>query len=480
MSIVNKIRNFTGIRRLWSDYGMEGVLSHENLSRAASGTMLVGGCILTCLSVVTLSMREARRDLDSETSGKFQIFEAQQRFDENERIRALILPYLEMFGLGIADLLHAVSRINAVEVQLMELYDLSKASFLDVEVIENPTIRRIVDSLVSKGVPRNELLNRTTSELVKTWRNAGVFDKARYPDRHVFGARESSEAVGSDVGCIVKTSFGEGGAHLHSLTFDHALESSKHLDRWGFAVIRKAVHAELLQGISNDLNLTQGSASEVGASVVKLDPNVSHNRAVANRLQLLLRGSRLEELTYGIHSAVVPIVNMTHARRSGDDSDLVLSDVRLVVVDEGAQEGNWTLFNPRGGFTVMIPLHDRDTRMGTFKMLVGSHFLANRTISWYKRFELFINRYSECPYPVSMSECVPDGCIRAGDAIILDNRTLLQMEGNRIFKSGSYLLAKYEPKTALVPELFLLGKFLFRLPQLLSTISKWSFPSPSA
>jgi hypothetical protein len=459
---------------------MEGMLSHENFTRATSGSLLVAGCIFTCFSASALFMRKACRDLDSGMSARVQIFEAQQRIEENEQIKALILPHLETSGLGIADLMHAVSRINAVEVQLRELYELSKSSSVEVKIIENPTIRRIVESLVSQGVPGHELLSRAISELVKTWRNAGAFDKSRYPDRQVFGTRESSEAVGCDIGCIVRTSLGDEGEHLHSMSFDHTLESSKHLDRWGFALIRRAVDAELVQRISNELNLTQGPASGVGTSVVKLDPNVSHNRAVANRLQLLLRGSRLEELTYGIHSAVLPIVSMTHARRSGDDSDLVLSDVRLVVVDEGAQEGNWTLFNPRGGFTVIIPLHDRDTRMGMFRMLVGSHFLANRTMSWYRRFQYFINRYSEFPYPVSMSECVPDGCIRAGDAIILDNRALLQMEGNRIFKSGSYLLAKYEPKTALVPELFFLGKFLFRLPQFLSIISRWSLPSPTA
>ena len=167
----------------------------------------------------------------------------------------------------------------------------------------------------------------------------------------------------------------------------------------------------------------------------------------------------------------------TLQRRSGRLGEhLILSDVRLVVVDEAAEKTNWTIYNPRGGYTVMIPLHERDYRMGTQEIIGGSHFLLNKSIRLHQRLSWALKRALLVPFPMKVSDFTADGCWRPGDALVLDNRVLVRGEENAMFKSGSYLLVKYEPIDAAAGGICLSGKILFRLAKVWEAASRWSYP----
>jgi hypothetical protein len=154
----------------------------------------------------------------------------------------------------------------------------------------------------------------------------------------------------------------------------------------------------------------------------------------------------------------------------------MVSDLRLVIVDHAAQKGNWSLFNPRGGFTVMIPLHDRDCRAGTHSLIAGSHFLADRQLGLMQRLWMSVQRLICSPFPISVTDLSEDGRWHAGDALVIDNRLLIRSEENSIFNSGTYILIKYETCENSGNVAFWSGKLLFRLASLIEKISEYSNP----
>jgi ectoine hydroxylase-related dioxygenase (phytanoyl-CoA dioxygenase family) len=385
----------------------------------------------------------------------------------------------------MGDLKFASDHLAPIESHIYELVDvlteLDKRclsgifGLVDLEecfCICNPgnTIRKLCldvyrDGNASIGSFRKAILDA----LVQRWSESKYWDKNTYPRREVFGQRETSEAVGVDIGSSLKSAISDSGWSQDWCTTKDLLKS---LQQWGFCVVKQAVSEDAIEHLRNELGITTNHAALIGQHVLQKDPNISHSRASANRLQLLLRGSTVEEVTSRVHQAVLPIVTAWYDRRFSVMPRIMLSDVRLVVVDHAAHATNWTIYNPKGGLSVMIPLRDRNSRNGSQVFIPGSHFLLDKNLGILTRIRMAASRYLKLARPVQISDLYDDGTWKSGDAFIFDNHLLIHGEENRLFKSGAYLLVKYETVEEAPPTLYLKGKILFRVGSLLEYVAK--------
>ena len=488
---IRRMKSMSGLRRFVSDYGFEGILHEKNIIRAVNFSLRATAIASLSFSSIVIAMRHPPSiTLDRFRADLASISATPPSQKETDRLLRLVQPALEEHGLSSDDLKTGTRHFSPVESQLLEadffLRELRKrierqgrGRLVDVvsEIVRSHcggTIQEIAIASAKTVNSVTEFPKVFLTGVVGNWKQNRYLDATAYPNKAVFGHRESSEAVGIDIGSKISTMFSGDGNALSVLQQEQIEKGVSVIKQWGFSVIRNAVPEGELSTLVRALELDQNVATEIGNRIVRQDPNVSHNRAMPNRLQLLLRGSALEGLTESLHSAVAPLVWSLNDRRSGEK--LMLSDVRLVVVDHGAERGNWTLMNPRGGYTIMIPLNDRDGRMGTQTLLPASHFLADRSMGLLQRVRLTFQRYRLLAHPVAVTDLMEDGCWRAGDALVLDNRLLLRADENHIFKSGTYVLVKYESETAAPGGVYWSGKVLFRLAQLAETISAWTHP----
>jgi hypothetical protein len=143
----------------------------------------------------------------------------------------------------------------------------------------------------------------------------------------------------------------------------------------------------------------------------------------------------------------------------------------LVVVDHAAHELSWTTYNQRGGFSVMIPLQTHDYRSGSQEFIPGSHMLLETNINLLRRIYMFLERYIGFKRPLTITELSADGTWQAGDAFVFDNRLLIRGTGNDLFRSGSYILAKYETADEAPSPFYLRRNVLLRLAQFFSALA---------
>lgn len=461
---------------------MEGIFKRENVTRATNIVCWSVTCVFVGLSAMVSLQRNSLNQHAIDVDRIFGSFEAEPVDERNvTRLLDLVGPTLKRKGVGINDLINAASHVVPIESDLRNLDILldsiqPMSSDARLPPVRDPQMQSILANSISQGGPTDSIRERIVNAVCDKWINRGYFRKHAFPNRSVFGNRETSEAVGIDIGCTVSTSLDLTTSDVHQLTNENLHAATRAFERWGFILLRNAVSQHAVSALIHHLNLTQGSASENGQSILKHDPNISHNRAMVNRLQLLIRGSKIESCTKDWHAAIVPLLTILHRCRPTEGGELMLSDIRLIIVDEGADKGNWSIFNPRGGFTVILPLHDRDSRTGTYQIVPGSHFIADQKLPFLRRVSLSIQRLVDSPFPISVSELNRDGCWRAGDALVLDNRVLIKPEENKVFRSGTYLLMKYETAQSAPPQIFPGGKILFRFAQFLDELSAWVTP----
>jgi len=474
------MKSFRVWKRLASDYGFEGAFRGENVLKFRNAVILMVGAGLTTASALSFTIRMYPGNPLPNSS-----VNASTRTVTTERfgsIRAVLLAKLRDVGLTWDDLVHASTRLAPIESQMLEVGEISQLisslkhqytkedmQTILITVKAGSVVRNLFTSVVEDGTSPNDVTDHVLKRLLDDWIARGYFNSSTYPNRDAFGSRQTSEAIGVDIGSTVTSALSDDHSlnELNSAAIRSGLSS---LQQFGFVYIREAVSSDVLSHLKESLNITGRPSGEVGAVLLSKDANISHSRASPNRLQLVLRGSKLEELTASIHTAVLPLIT-SHYDRRGIQSRLILTDVRLVVVDHAAHELSWTTYNQRGGFSVMIPLQTHDCRSGSQEFIPGSHMLLETNINLIRRIFMFLERYIGFKRPLTITELSADGTWQAGDAFVFDNRLLIRGTGNDLFRSGSYILAKYETADEAPSPFFLRRNVLLRLAQFFSALA---------
>ena len=86
---------------------------------------------------------------------------------------------------------------------------------------------------------------------------------------------------------------------------------------------------------------------------------------------------------------------------------------------------------------------------------------------------MFFERYRLFKRPINITDLYTDGTWKAGDAFVFDNRLLVRGGENALFRSGTYLLAKYETVDESPKAVYFGGKVWFRLAQFLETLAPY-------
>jgi len=386
-------------------------------------------------------------------------------------------------GLSHDKLVIAATHLAPIESQMLELRQLFSA----LRSLDYPISREKLEEIL-KGLgmgfvlrdlirmaPEQKLTNSefllgyVTDALIDVWISRGYFASKSYPNPDAFGNRQTSEAIGVDIGSTVRTAL-SGNEQNQQLSTTAIRRALAPLQQLGFVIVKNAVTPSVLLNLQRLFKIEGQPSGEIGSSILLQDANISHSRASPNRLQLVLRGSKIEKLTEAVHTAIVPLVTAYYDRR-GIASRVIMSDLRIVVVDHAAQQLPWTAYNPRGGLTVMIPLQCHDSRSGSQSFLPGSHLLLDQNINVLKRLLMFLERYRMFNRPIYISDLYPDGTWKGGDAFIFDSRLLIRGGENSLFRSGTYLLAKYETADEFPNAFYLGGKVWYRFAQFLEGLA---------
>ena len=480
------MKSMSGFRRMWSDYGFEGVFRTGNILKMIRYSVMTLSTGLTIFSSIALLSRERQNTSRLLQDALDSTILRPVHQEGKEDIWSRLLHELGKRGLSREDLSPAIAHVTPFHSDFSELVfirDYVNADRSDSEGLRQIAIssnvsdamRQLILSELPAANDPDKLVDRLIARLVQKWIDSGYLSMNSYPKRSEFSNRETSEAVGVDIGCTVGPRGFFDAADATFFPADQLTTAANFLEQWGFLMVKKTLHNQELQRLKGYLELSQEPASEVGERVVRMDPNIARSRATANRLHLLLRGSKLEHVFESVHASLAPVIARIHYSRF-PGSRIMISDLRLVIVDHAAEKGNWSLYNPRGGYTVMIPLHNRDSRDGTHSFLVGSHFLSDERQGYFRRALAALQRIWLFPKPINVSDLQPDGCWRAGDALVVENRLLIRSESNKLFKSGTYLVLKYETCKAAPNQAFWGGKLLFRVAALIDTIAEWSDP----
>ena len=482
------MKSMTGFRRFVSDYGFEGIFQKRNIESFSNGLLYLIGTSAAAFSLAVY-MHKCGEPLSYQKLAKSVMVSAPENCGTAPKaVPQALLSSLMKANISVSNLQLAANRLAPIESRIFEIA--SFISALQRAMTDQPgvpllqlsgtlvcpplgvQVREIIDTTLPDSKSLDELETRMYDQLVSNWLKAGYFDDETYPNRRVFGNRQSSEAVSVDIGSKIRSSLGFGPS------YDAYASPVRGVEQWGFALIKSAITRSELKNLKQSLKLDEDSASGIGERIVEMDKNISHSRALPNRLQLLIRGSALEPLFEGLHPEIVPVITGLMDRKKSAAERVILSDIRLIVVDYAASKGNWTLMNSRGGYTAIIPLYDRDCISGSQLLLPGSHFLADRSLSFHKKVWLALQRYSLVKRPIAVTDLYDDGCWRAGDALILDNRLLHCSQENKRFKSGTYLLMKYETLQEAPVGMYLSGKLTYRLANLLERASRLALPIP--
>lgn len=470
--------------RVWnfmaSDYAFHGAFRYQNTVKLWKATCFVIGCGLAAGGAIAFSIRmqPAARLLETSVNAS-----PKQRFTERfGTVGRILSQHLQRNNLHWSDVVSAANRLAPIESHIVDAAGLVDRVASSKEHITRERLEFIIKSIKTGHVVRRialEVTDRTNEpadftehlikKLVDHWIAMEYFNPSLYPQRDVFGSRQTSEAIGVDIGSTATSALSDD-TSLQELPGDAVRSALEPLQQFGFVYIRGALSFSALTKLRESLGVTGKPSGEVGTTLLSQDANISHSRASPNRLQLVLRGSKLEDATSSIHSAIVPLITALYDRR-GVSSRLILSDVRLVVVDHAAHQLSWTAYNPRGGFSVMIPLQNNDCRSGSQAFLPGSHMLFETRINVLSRIHMFLERYMSSKRPTLISDLSSDGTWRAGDAFVFDNRLIMRGTENKLFRSGSYILAKYETMDESPEALSVRGKLFSWLASLLEGIS---------
>lgn len=478
------MRSIRWWRRLTSDHGFEGILDLQNLMRIRKGILFVSGICMLVASSSTWIARSKPCDPMRQC-----VIDAQaKRLDPDRQLddlKLVVIKKLSERDLSWVDLVNAATHLVPIESQLLEVYRVDrelrtipkpvtreKLQKILHDLRTLPSVRTLIETKPPSVMDPDATRDVLVSELINDWISRGYFDDNTHVDQGVFGNRQTSECLGVDIGTKMVPSISEDQSLQH-LPVDQYEKGVEYLQQLGCVLVRNAVNEDTLRSIRDHLCIHGQPSSDIGKCVLALDANISHSRASPNRLQMVLRGSKVEEFTSKIHSAIFPVVCAIQEKRNFREK-LILSDLRLVVVDHAAQHLRWTAYNPRGGLSVMIPLQTHDSRSATQIFLPGSHLLLDPKISLFRRWSMFLERYLSFASPQSIPALYLDGSWKAGDAFVFDNRLLIRGDENRLFRSGAYILAKYETVEDAPMTLFLRGKYMFRLAQFLEIISPYS------
>ncbi len=468
-----------------SDYGFENVISEQNVLKFKNTTLILSGIVMctSCALSLALKLDKNRepRGLFVEASANSNIL---RNFDK-ETQSAIFTKSLLRKGLSHDTLVSAATHLAPIESQLLELADLFRILGALKYPISQERLAHISESIrlgsllrdVFRAVPEKvctsseSIMEYLSDTLLDVWTSRGYFSSKSYPNPEAFGNRQTSEAIGVDIGSTVKTAL-SGNDIDHQLSVDAIRAGLIPLQQFGFVLVKRAVNENLIFDMQKLFKINGQPSGEIGSAILSYDANISHSRASANRLQLVLRGSKIEELTAAVHTALVPLVTAYYDRK-GITSRVLLSDLRIVVVDHAAHPLPWTAYNSQGGLSVMIPLQSHDSRSGSQRFLPGSHILLDRKVNLLRRMSMFFERYRLFKRPINITDLYTDGTWKAGDAFVFDNRLLVRGGENALFRSGTYLLAKYETVDESPKAVYFGGKVWFRLAQFLETLAPY-------
>lgn len=469
-----------GWRRFVSDYGFEGVFKSENIRKFRNASLLLFGVTAMTASGLALFIRMQPTFPIPDCSVK--ALKNTPAMDRFAHIRGALMKKLKRENISWNDVVGAASRLAPIESQMNEVASLAshlfsheaQKSWPNAEVLlaslkTGRVVQAIVRDVFDASRDITELIDRIIDKLVDHWIANNYFNSNLYPNREAFGSRQTSEAIGVDIGSTVGSALSDDSL-LQILPGDAIRAALVPLQQFGFVQIKDALSFSALATLRAFFGVTGKPSGEIGSELLTKDANISHSRASANRLQLVLRGSKVEDITACIHSAITPLITSYYDRR-GVQARLVLTDIRLVVVDHAAHHLPWTAYNPRGGFSVMIPLQSNDRRSGSQAFLPGSHILLETSMNIFRRTYMFFQRYIPFKRATEITELSSDGTWKPGDAFVFDNRLLIRGTANDLFRSGSYILAKYETVDVGPEVFFLRGKVLFRFAQFMNAIS---------
>jgi hypothetical protein len=459
-------QSFKGFRRFVSDYGFEGIFSPSNINRSVNCTLLGTSLLATFVTGTVWYGRSGGADLRAATIAP--VVDAAPLLDR-VILRSSIVKALERHGYSWEDFLEAARHFTSVEWTVLYMADRFLGAKSDMlPRVENGIVARIFATVADSTKDTPPSIEVGLDMLVLHWAKHGLLNPRTFNATGVFGHRQTSEAVGADIGSKVEPILTS--TRGNCVDVKSAERAVDLLEERGFVLVRNSLSQVQIDELRKSLALASGPAREIGERIVQLDPNISHSRASPNRLNLLLRGSGLERITQSVHHSASMIVAAALDRSELEPSRLMVSDVRLVVVDEAASECSWTLYNPRGGYSMLIPLDDRDNVSGTYRLIPGSHHITRPSISLSTRLSTLVREFPRFCCTVDVNEFSPEGCWRAGDALIFDNNLLVRGLGNKAFKSGTYLLVKYEKPEHASPEFYLPGKFFFRLARFIELV----------
>eukprot|EP00933_Yihiella_yeosuensis_P048035 TRINITY_DN4403_c4_g1_i1.p1 TRINITY_DN4403_c4_g1~~TRINITY_DN4403_c4_g1_i1.p1 ORF type:complete len:488 (+),score=88.35 TRINITY_DN4403_c4_g1_i1:88-1551(+) len=313
-------------------------------------------------------------------------------------------------------------------------------------------------------------LKAQEDKLAADWLAKGYFEASSLQKERatLFGRRLTSDAQGVDIGVLVppyliSQAGSKGGASssesvpqaVQPAAWGGAATSPEAVDdtikSWGAALLRGTLAPEDLAQLRCDFGLggvasSAGKrpdpprrAAEVGMRMQQFDPNVAMGRYTYGRLHILLRGSpTYEPPAVAVHSALAPLVyhHFRDALASGDE--VFLSEAQLIVSDPCAEVQRWHVDSVGGpGLTAFIPLTSVTLQRGPQQILPGTHALNDSQLSIRERLRQCLGSLCATHGAVTTvsqgksSDAASAQLVwNAGDALVLDSRTLHRGLGN--------------------------------------------------
>ncbi|KAF4661895.1 hypothetical protein FOZ61_002880 [Perkinsus olseni] len=421
-------------------------------------------------------------------------------------------PMLEVVERYLRAVVHDTTRITGAGGS--QLWDAARSQLHAGELDDVPEYLIEIVNTACRGIDRSAKADELWKNveafragiyegLVKEWHNRQYFDTRTYYDDKAFGHRHSDRAFGYNIGSNIVLLFYP--AHL-DLTWIlsnivpppprfNSLEIATALRQWGVAILRQAISPEEVERLQEVFHTDGDNASHIGVQVLAHDGNIKFGRFAHSRLHMLLRGTTMEQPTtacnrswMGVLHSVAEDMAAQLDDGAGERRRMYLADVRLVAVDHGSPpERHFHADNGAAGFTVLLPLTDRDAKLGTQVLLPGTHILSigdGSLSSLIERLRTYSRRFMMSGGSLKVHELYPDGCWRAGDALILDSRTLYRGEHSVVFKPGVMLVFRYDFEGHEAPGITnMQRKVLFKFGYLANLIGSYLYrpwlPAPS-
>ena len=207
---IRRMKSMTGIRRLWSDYGMEGFYGKENLIRGVSLVVYsASACVFTfSLLVWSLRLRNQGVYVDLVNSLR-QIRAVPLEPSLADELLEPVADAVYQSGITTEGLRKAASHWKPVDSDLLELHRilrvLSQTNDISHTITNccDPVLKALCIALHATSPSVSEFRKQLPLLLVRSWIDRKFFEFDSFPKRSAFGNRETSEAIGVDIGCKV-------------------------------------------------------------------------------------------------------------------------------------------------------------------------------------------------------------------------------------------------------------------------------------